>query len=173
MLHVHVSFRRRHQTFNLDKDIQLLSMMSVIVLQACRSALTSKLSPAYIVWCLLVSGPTNSAPGNYKSDGSLPVVVPKIFGPDYFNYGHVQGSLSITNHVHYPAASPIPPLPLLPNTSSRGSWSNLFNSSSMRQFVMGMQDSPKDSFRPSAEIISREISFSESRVIASTNPHSG
>ena len=112
----------------------------------------------------------NSAPGNNKSDGSLPIIVPKIFESDYFNYGHVQG---ITSQIHYPSASPIPSLPLLPNTSSRGSWSNLFNSGSMRQFVMGMQDSPKDSFRPSTEIISRAISFSDSRVIASTNPHSG
>jgi len=92
------------------------------------------------------AGPRTTSPlSNDKA--SIP---PKLHEPEDFN----KGQLSAGNQAQY---LPTNPSPLV---SSRASWSSLFNSGNMRQFVMAMHDFPKERLSPSVEL-SRTTSYAE------------
>ncbi|KAJ6608856.1 hypothetical protein B0H10DRAFT_513883 [Mycena sp. CBHHK59/15] len=123
---------RVHSELCKMKDIQMLAMLSMIVLQGCHG--------------------TAFHP-NAKSPELRGTTTPKFGGGDYFS---ISRSSSGTNAGRMSPISPTwqrlnasPPIAsnqpaLSTSNSSRGSWSSLFNSGSMRQFMTGMQDTLKD-----------------------------
>ncbi|KAF9527133.1 hypothetical protein CPB83DRAFT_856798 [Crepidotus variabilis] len=126
-----------------EKDIQLLAMISMLVLQTEHG----RLLPRSTI--------------REKSHTPAPSATPRSAGFDYF---------SLTK----PAANPISPIqfawsrmPTPPNqrqmhpppsisssNSSKGSWSSLFNTGTMRQFMNGVQDTFKEGLLTPAEILS-------------------
>ncbi|KAJ7500604.1 hypothetical protein B0H11DRAFT_784912 [Mycena galericulata] len=122
---------RLHSELCRMKDIQMLAMLSMIVLQGCRIG-----SNVYT-----------------KSPEVRRTPTPKSGPVDYFS---ISRSTSVGNTGRLSPISPTwprltasPPLAsnqptLSTSNSSRGSWSSLFNAGSMRQFMSGVQDSLKD-----------------------------
>ncbi|GLB36811.1 putative WD40 repeats [Lyophyllum shimeji] len=118
-----------YDDFAKNKDIQMLAMLSVLLLQV--HEFTAK--PA------LTEG--RNAGMDLRTSAS------KFTGVDYFSIGH---HLSPQNE--RPPAWPRRPSPptlqqqqqlaasLSSSNSSRGSWSSLFNTGSVRQFMSGVQD---------------------------------
>ncbi|KAF7309628.1 WD-REPEATS-REGION domain-containing protein [Mycena indigotica] len=108
---------RLHEELCDLKDLQMLAMLSVVVLQGCKQVVPPIQSP-----------PLHGTP------------TPRNGPVDYFN-------LTRSTSVGGPPSpsSPSwsrPPQPALSTSgSSRGSWSSLFNAGTMRQFVSGVQDS--------------------------------
>ncbi|KAG6890872.1 hypothetical protein C0992_012008 [Termitomyces sp. T32_za158] len=117
--------------FSKNKDIQMLAMLSVLLLQ---------------IHDLMLSNTPTTATTEEIAD--LPTATRRYGGEDYF---------SLTPQSPQSERPPIfPRRPSTPNvpqqagtsvpssTSSRGSWSSLFNTGSMRQFMSGVQDSLKE-----------------------------
>ncbi|KAJ7473277.1 hypothetical protein FB451DRAFT_290628 [Mycena latifolia] len=129
---------RVHSELCKMKDIQMLAMLSMIVLQSCR----------------------NEPPGD-KSPDLRGTPTPKYVPLDYFSISRTSsgantGRLSPIsptwprlNSVSLPVAANQPALST--SNSSRGSWSSLFNAGSMRSFMSGVQDSLKDGLATPAE----------------------
>lgn len=121
----------------------MLAMISAIVLQACHG------SPA---------PGTLKSPELHYTDGTPMALSPKTFGGiDYFsvlrsNTGPVS-PISPT-WPRPPSSTAILPLgpSLSSSNSSRGSWSSLFGTSSVRQFMSGVQDTLKDGLTTPSEI---------------------
>ncbi|KAJ7739030.1 hypothetical protein DFH07DRAFT_983862 [Mycena maculata] len=130
---------RLHAELCKVKDIQMLAMLSMIVLQGCRS---------------MGSG------ANTKSPDLRGTPTPKYGGVDYFSLSR-SSSGGNTGHMSpisptWPRLTASPPLtsnqPVLSTSnSSRGSWSSLFNAGSMRQFMSGVQESLKDGLTTPSE----------------------
>ncbi|KAJ7831185.1 hypothetical protein B0H14DRAFT_2365267 [Mycena olivaceomarginata] len=109
------------------KDLQMLAMLSMIVLQGCRTCLST----------------------TTKSPDRRGTVTPKYAGMDYFSLsrtssGNNTGRMSPVSPT-WPRLTASPPVTsgqaqLSTSNSSRGSWSSLFNAGSVRQFMSGMQD---------------------------------
>ncbi|KAJ7894421.1 hypothetical protein B0H14DRAFT_3854291 [Mycena olivaceomarginata] len=109
------------------KDLQMLAMLSMIVLQGCRTRLST----------------------TTKSPDLRGTVTPKYAGMDYFSLsrtssGNNTGRMSPVSPT-WPRLTASPPVTsgqgqLSTSNSSRGSWSSLFNAGSVRQFMSGMQD---------------------------------
>ncbi|KAJ7690925.1 hypothetical protein B0H14DRAFT_3906345 [Mycena olivaceomarginata] len=109
------------------KDLQMLAMLSMIVLQGCRTRLST----------------------TTKSPDRCETVTPKYAGMDYFNLsrtssGNNTGRMSPVPPT-WPRLTASPPVTsgqaqLSTSNSSRGSRSSLFNAGSVRQFMSGMQD---------------------------------
>lgn len=140
----------RYDDFSRNKDIQMLAMLSVLLLQ------THDL--------MFSNTPTTATIGEI----TLPAANRACGGEDYF---------SLTPQSPQNARPPIcprrPSTPTVPqqpgtsvpsSTSSRGSWSTLFNTGSMRQFMSGVQDSLKEGLN-----LPLEGSTSISSTLA--NPH--
>ena len=117
----------RYWDYVKEKDVQMLAMLSMLVLQTEYGA--------------------NSAPSN-----TTPTV-------DYFSL-----TKSTVNLLLDPTSSEWPHLPSSPiapsmtpsfssSNSSRGSWSSLFNTGSVRQFMNGVQGSVKEGQSTPNEII--------------------
>ncbi|KAJ7292557.1 hypothetical protein C8J57DRAFT_1490063 [Mycena rebaudengoi] len=125
---------RVHSELGKMKDIQMLAMLSMLVLQGCRSAPRAK----------------NKTP---EMRGTL---TPKQGATDYFSLAR-STSASTTSRMSpvsptWPRLNTSPPVaPLSTSNSSRGSWSSLFNAGSMRQFMTGVQDSIKDGLTTPSE----------------------
>ncbi|KAF7308677.1 WD-REPEATS-REGION domain-containing protein [Mycena chlorophos] len=119
---------RMHEELCLHKDLQMLAMLSMIVLQGCRK----KAAPASSV----KSPPIRGTP------------TPRNGPVDYFSISRSTSTASRISPVSptWPrlntASPPIAPAaPALSTSgSSRGSWSSLFNAGSVRQFMSGVQD---------------------------------
>ncbi|KAF8885596.1 hypothetical protein BD779DRAFT_1532626, partial [Infundibulicybe gibba] len=122
---------RLYDNFSKEKDAQMLAMTAIILLQA---------------W-----GGLPSCLQKYTKleEHPLPTMTPRSSGLDYFSL------TKPANQSPSPISPSWPRLPSLPvappmavslssSNSSRGSWSSLFNTDSMRQFMSGVQDSLKD-----------------------------
>ncbi|KAJ6566840.1 hypothetical protein B0H19DRAFT_1067114 [Mycena capillaripes] len=130
---------RVHSELCKMKDLQMLAMLSMIVLQGCRN---------------------NRPPTAVKSPDLRGAPTPKYAAMDYFSIsrsssGGNTGRMSPVSPT-WPRINPSPPVassqaPLSTSNSSRGSWSSLFNAGSMRQFMSGMQDSLKDGLSTPSE----------------------
>ena len=118
-----------------EKDAQMLAMLGVIVLQTPHARPTP-------------TPPTLSRKPNALTIPPIPALASRSGGMDYFsltraiNSNHSptagswgRGGPSPSGH----APGPLAPS-LSPSNSSRGSWSSLFNTGSMRQFMHGVQD---------------------------------
>ncbi|KAJ7576839.1 hypothetical protein C8J56DRAFT_971742 [Mycena floridula] len=120
---------RFYQEFSSTKDLQMLAMVSMIVLQACHISSTGK--ETKVIQFSAVTTPR-----------------PEPGPSDYFSIAQnlAQGTLSPVASTWRGPSSPGAPtvIPLSSSTSSRGSWSSLFNTGSMRQFMTGVQDTLKD-----------------------------
>ncbi|KAJ7608787.1 hypothetical protein FB45DRAFT_379946 [Roridomyces roridus] len=116
---------RLHDELYKMKDIQMLAMLSMIVLQ----------------------GYPNASPQSKKKTPELRgTPTAKFTAPDYFSLSRASGPNLSPVSPHWPRIAPSPPTQagLSTSNSSRGSWSSLFNAGSMRQFMSGVQDSLKD-----------------------------
>ncbi|KAK0185986.1 vacuolar membrane protein [Armillaria mellea] len=127
-----------------QKDVQMLAMMSMIVLQAfdTRESLES----------------TMRSP-DPKSVNATPLRSGHSDGFDYFSMARSRSdrdSLKSPVWPRLPSASPniLNAVPSISSSSSsRGSWSSLFNTGTMRQLMSGVQDSIKDGLAtPTMEI---------------------
>ncbi|KAF8629004.1 hypothetical protein AX17_005860 [Amanita inopinata Kibby_2008] len=148
--------------FAKNKDVQMLAMLSVLVLQ------TRHCSPELLSLPLPLPGlapytssstPTMTRPIRRTGSGSLippiittsslvstsPLIASRIGPVDYFNLArainaHAQGPPSSPDWPRLPT-SPIMPPPALPlplpitASTSKGSWSTLFGTGGVRQFV--------------------------------------
>ncbi|KAF8209638.1 hypothetical protein K438DRAFT_1711879 [Mycena galopus ATCC 62051] len=132
---------RIHSELCKMKDLQMLAMLSMIVLQSC---------------CRTPRPPTTT-----KSPELRGASTPRYVGMDYFSLsrsssgGNNTGRVSPVSPV-WPRLTTSPPVTsgqalLSTSNSSRGSWSSLFNAGSMRQFMAGMQDSLKDGLTTPSE----------------------
>ncbi|KAI0689793.1 hypothetical protein BC835DRAFT_1367485 [Cytidiella melzeri] len=95
---------------SVQKDIQMLAMLSIVLLRLARELSAMTVSPI------------PRRPG-----GNL----------DYFNFKHSRvdsNTAAWTRNSPSPGIAPLPPALASPS-SSRGSWSSLFNSHSMRRFI--------------------------------------
>ncbi|KAF7977533.1 hypothetical protein HWV62_3304 [Athelia sp. TMB] len=137
---------RLYEECAASKDIQLLAMMSVILLQAYRKTRTEE--PV-----------TPTTTDEFRTPLTS---TPKFRAVDYFSLSRRRDSRAMPSSSS-PAWPRLPSSPSAPaitaaalssSNSSRGSWSSLFNTGSMRQFMSGMQDSLKDGLAtPIAEIM--------------------
>ncbi|KAG6836530.1 hypothetical protein H0H93_007076 [Arthromyces matolae] len=125
-----------YNDFSKTKDIQMLAMLSVLLLQIY-DMMTSRAS------LLLLSPDT------------LPDLTKEYTGEDYFSLQH---QTSHSERLPWPRTPTRPQQQLgtsVPSsTSSRGSWSSLFNAGSVRQFMSGVGDTIKDGLTTPNEGIS-------------------
>ncbi|KAG6873263.1 hypothetical protein C0995_001037 [Termitomyces sp. Mi166 len=119
-----------YEDFSRNKDIQMLAMLSILLLQICD---------------LAVSNSSTATPGGTTD---LTTATLRRSREDYFS---LNGQSPQTERPSIcPRQSSTPNVPQRPgtsvpsSTSSRGSWSSLFNTGSMRQFMSGVQDSLKE-----------------------------
>jgi hypothetical protein len=121
----------RYSQFSIIGDLQMLAMTSMIILQACCTS-AHTLSPVRV-----------TAP---KPEIRNTSSVVQNLGADYFSVTGVPNDSSPLDSPSWPrlpSASPIAPS-MSSSTSSKGSWSSLFNTGSVRQFMSSVQDSIKD-----------------------------
>ncbi|KAG6865819.1 hypothetical protein C0991_011438 [Blastosporella zonata] len=119
-----------YNDFSKTKDIQMLAMLSVLLLQTYDLIVSN-------------SSATVSLDGIDISNGT-----PKFGGMDYFSLSRGPQTERPPMWPRRPSTPTVPQQQLgtsVPSsTSSRGSWSSLFNTGSMRQFMSGVQDSLKE-----------------------------
>ncbi|KAF8907725.1 hypothetical protein CPB84DRAFT_1813522 [Gymnopilus junonius] len=139
-----------------EKDVQMLAMIAMLVLQTYHPAKWTVIPPS-------LSRKKESTPSIPFSHLSQ-----RHGGLDYFN---------LTKSINSPASTPAPSSLAAPsvasssnsNSSSKGSWSSLFNTGSMRQFMNGVQDSISFRDGPSvttpSEILTPTTTTSVSGVI--------
>lgn len=130
----HMSFR--FIDFRNAKDVQMLAMISVILLQAWHSSSPTLGQPR--------TPSTRAMPSTALSSAT-----PRPGVNDYFSMRPINRRASPVSPA-WPRlpSSPTAPPPSGPSlsssNSSRGSWSSLFTTGSMRQFMSGVQDSLKE-----------------------------
>ncbi|TFK38773.1 hypothetical protein BDQ12DRAFT_630610 [Crucibulum laeve] len=126
--------------FGKMKDIQMLAMLSMLILQTTHGSI---IRPRMT---------------RIHSDTTIPLLtpIPKLGAMDYFSLAMSINNLSSPTSPLWPRlSSPIAPMAqsISSSNSSRGSWSSLFNTGSMRQFMHGVQDTLKDGLTtPSTEV---------------------
>ena len=146
----------RYTHFAKDKEVQMLAMLSVLVLQTYYCSPESlRLSlpifmPAFTPSPSLMNTatptqtrlPTRSESGSLLASSSSILTLPKVGPTDYFSItraiNNTVGPPSSPDWPRLPAAFPTtPPAVSLPLTTSgsRGSWSTLFGTAGVRQFV--------------------------------------
>ncbi|KAG5734715.1 hypothetical protein E4T56_gene8979 [Termitomyces sp. T112] len=121
-----------YKDFSKNKDIQMLAMLSVLLLQTYD--------------LMVLNAPTTAIP---EAMTGLSTTTLRFGGEDYFSLTHRS-----PQNERAPACSRQPSIPTVsqqpdtsvPSTFSRGSWSSLFNTGTMRQFMSGVQDSLKEGF---------------------------
>jgi hypothetical protein len=122
----------RYSQFSINGDLQMLAMTSMIILQACRTS-------AHIL------SPVRGTALEPEMRNTSTTVMQNL-GADYFSVTGGQNDSSPLDSPSWPrlpSASPIAPS-ISSSTSSKGSWSSLFNTGSVRQFMSSVQDSIKD-----------------------------
>ena len=125
--------------FAKNKDVQMLGMLSMLILQTqyCTPTAMPETSAARITTQQL--RPTSRLEFGAGINTSAVLNVPKVVGPvDYFNLTRAinGGSPSSPEWPRLPTIPPLSPPPALSNPStSRGSWSSLFGPGGVRQFV--------------------------------------
>ncbi|KAF5339452.1 hypothetical protein D9611_009784 [Ephemerocybe angulata] len=142
----------------LNKDIQMLAMLSIIVLQTPHGS--AKSHPGILK--LPIPIPSTARSSQELLGHGLGRLAPiKTTGFDYFSLARSINNMPSPMSPAWPGSAvtggtPSPvggggmglPPPAAPSVassnSSRGSWSSLFNTGSMRQFMNGVQDSLKD-----------------------------
>ncbi|KAF9007839.1 hypothetical protein BDQ17DRAFT_1323782 [Cyathus striatus] len=130
--------------FAKNKDIQMLGMIATLILQTVHGHMVHPQHVAY-------------PPTDVSSPTHLSIITPKLGPMDYFSIARsINSAVSPTSPPWNRApTSPIaPPLAQsISSNSSRGSWSSLFNTGTVRQFVSGMQDSLRDGLTTPSEIV--------------------
>lgn len=129
-------------------------MISAVLLQACRRVtVEGKIHTyTYLGNAADVSATIESITPITTDEFRTPLTsTPKFRTGDYFSLARRRDSRTMPNNSPiWPRLSSSPSAPaitaaaLSSSNSSRGSWSSLFNTGSMRQFMSGMQDSIKD-----------------------------
>ncbi|KAJ2912007.1 hypothetical protein MD484_g8411, partial [Candolleomyces efflorescens] len=141
------------------KDIQMLAMLSVIILQTPYASTAHLRIPAPII------------PIKTALDIPIGARLPPIkTGFDYFSLARsINNAPSPMSPAQWPSfggansagtgtpspvggGPPIAPPSVASSNSSRGSWSSLFNPQHVRQFVSGVQDSIKDGLITPSEV---------------------
>ncbi|KAG5653422.1 hypothetical protein H0H81_000533 [Sphagnurus paluster] len=121
-----------YQDFAQNKDVQMLAMLSVLLLQTHKTSTTRRT--------------VHDSP---EVGSDLRTAVPKFTGVDYFSLGRGRSPQSERpppwlRRPSTPSQQQQLAASLSSSTSSRGSWSSLFNTGSMRQFMTGVQDTFKE-----------------------------
>ena len=120
-----------------EKDVQMLAMLSMVVLQ---TELGGNLAPRMRV----------------KNTTSITALTSRMASVDYFSLTkppvNILGSSNSSEWPSSPVAPSIAPS-FSSSNSSRGSWSSLFNTGTVRQFMNGVQGSLKDGLLTPTEII--------------------
>ncbi|THV07254.1 hypothetical protein K435DRAFT_848204 [Dendrothele bispora CBS 962.96] len=129
-------------TLRAQKDVQMLAMVAAIILQSLPKSLPLSQSISRL------QTPISSA----RFSGVLNT--PKFAHADYF--GMPKSLSGLHSPLSPTGTSRVPPSPQpsisISSTSSRGSWSSLFNTGTMRHFMAGVQDTLKDGLSNSTEI---------------------
>ncbi|KDR70095.1 hypothetical protein GALMADRAFT_76692 [Galerina marginata CBS 339.88] len=130
--------KRLYADIAKEKDVQMLAMIAMLVLQTDHGTV---LPPSL---------------SRKKETVVLPHMPLRIGGVDYFSLTKAMNPSSPVSPAWPRLPSPIHP-PLAPSmsssNSSRGSWSSLFNTGSMRQFMNGVQDSFKEGLTTPSDIL--------------------
>lgn len=128
----------RYGDYVKEKDVQMLAMLSMLVLQ---TELGANLAPGMRV--------KNTTP-----------ITSRMASVDYFSLTKPPVKILGQNSPEWPS-SPVAPS-ITPSfsssNSSRGSWSSLFNTGTVRQFMNGVQGSLKEGLLTPTEIISSHAS---------------
>ena len=126
----------RYGDYVKEKDVQMLAMLSMLVLQ---TDLRANLAPRMRV----------------KNTTPITALTPRRASVDYFSLTKTPVNILGTNSPEWPS-SPVAPS-ITPSfsssTSSRGSWSSLFNTGTVRQFMNGVQGSFKEGLSTPTDII--------------------
>ena len=119
-----------------EKDVQMLAMLSMLVLQ---TELRANLAPRMRV----------------KNTTPITALTSRMASVDYFSLTKPPINILGSNSPEWPS-SPVAPS-MTPSfsssNSSRGSWSSLFNTGTVRQFMNGVQGSLKEGLSTPTEII--------------------
>ena len=126
----------RYGDYMKEKDVQMLAMLSMLVLQTELGA--------------------NLAPGmRVKNTTPITSLTSRMASVDYFSLTKPPVNILGPNSPEWPS-SPVAPS-ITPSfsssNSSRGSWSSLFNTGTVRQFMNGVQGSLKEGLSTPTEII--------------------
>lgn len=125
----------RYEDYVKEKDVQMLAMLSMLVLQ---TELGGNLAPRMRV----------------KNTTSITTLTSRIASVDYFSFTKPPVNTLGSNSPEWP--SPVAPS-ITPSfsssNSSRGSWSSLFNTGTVRQFMNGVQGSLKEGLSTPTEVI--------------------
>lgn len=117
----------RYEDYVKEKDVQMLAMLSMLVLQ---TELKGNLAPRMRV----------------KNTTSITALTSRMTSEDYFSLPKTPVNTLGSNSPEWPS-SPVAPS-ITPSysssSSSRGSWSSLFNTGTVRQFMNGVQGSLKE-----------------------------
>ncbi|KAF8798319.1 hypothetical protein BYT27DRAFT_7246637 [Phlegmacium glaucopus] len=134
--HAATFWMTRYQDYVKEKDVQMLAMLSMLVLQTELGAI---LSPS-------ISRVKDSTPTT-----AVPL---RMAGLDYFSLTKSAVNLFSPSSPDWPRfpSSPVAPS-FSSSNSSRGSWSSLFNAGTMRQFMNGVQDTWKEGLLTPTEIV--------------------
>jgi hypothetical protein len=126
----------RYEDYEKEKDVQMLAMLSMLVLQ---TELEGKLAP------------------RMRVKNTTPVMaLTRMATEDYFSLTKPPVTMLGSNSSGWSPSSPVAPS-LTPSfsssNSSRGSWSSLFYTGTMRQIMNGVQGSLKEGLLTPTEII--------------------
>jgi WD repeat-containing protein 59 len=126
----------RYEDYVKEKDVQMLAMLSMLVLQ---TELRGNLAPKMRV----------------KNTTSITALTARMASVDYFSFTNPPVNTLGSNSPEWPS-SPVAPS-ITPSfsssNSSRGSWSSLFNTGTVRQFMNGVQGSLKEGLLTPTEFI--------------------
>lgn len=136
----------RYLDYVKEKDVQMLAMLSMLVVQTQLG--TRNISRVKNV--TPITAPLRMANMDYFSFKKSTV---NLLSPTLPEWPHLPSS---------PVASSMGPS-FSSSNSSRGSWSSLFNTGTMRQFMNGVQDSLKEGLSTPTEIIPSGISVIATR----------
>jgi len=126
----------RYGDYAKEKDVQMLAMLSMLVLQ---TELGGNLAPGMRV----------------KNTTPVKALTSRWANVDYFSLTKPSVNILRPNSPEWPS-SPVAPS-ITPSfsssNSSRGSWSSLFNTGTVRQFMNGVQGSLKEGLSTPTEIL--------------------
>lgn len=126
----------RYEDYVKEKDVQMLAMLSMVVLQ---TELAANLAPRMRV----------------KNTTSITALTSRMSRVDYFSLTKPPVNMLGSNSPNWPPSPAAPSIApsFSSSNSSRGSWSSLFNTGTVRQFMNGVQGSLKEGLLTPTEII--------------------